>query len=70
MCYRVDLLVVYFSLLIGAPKGESGQTDTVNAGAIYSCPLTNVQSNSSARSDQWCQRENVEYSSPDKYNGL
>ncbi|VDN07933.1 unnamed protein product [Thelazia callipaeda] len=55
---------VYFSILVGAPKGQSGQPGTVQTGAVFSCPLTTHYSYSA--NIEWCQQENVEYATIDE----
>uniref|UniRef100_A0A183D6X0 SAG1 n=1 Tax=Gongylonema pulchrum TaxID=637853 RepID=A0A183D6X0_9BILA len=51
--------------LVGAPKAESGQPGTAQAGAVFSCPITARYTNSSGITD-WCQQENVEYATIDE----
>uniref|UniRef100_F1KQ70 Integrin alpha ina-1 n=1 Tax=Ascaris suum TaxID=6253 RepID=F1KQ70_ASCSU len=45
-------------ILVGAPRAESGQPGTEQAGAVFSCPLTATYTK---RGPEWCQQQNVEY---------
>lgn len=45
-------------VLVGAPRAESGQPGTEQAGAVFSCPVTTGYTN---RSKDWCHQEVVEY---------
>uniref|UniRef100_A0A183V741 Integrin_alpha2 domain-containing protein n=1 Tax=Toxocara canis TaxID=6265 RepID=A0A183V741_TOXCA len=49
---------LFYRILVGAPRAESGQPGTEQAGAIFSCPLTATYTN---RGSEWCQQQNVEY---------
>lgn len=54
-----------FSLLVGAPKGDSGQFNTTRAGAIFSCGVNTVQHIGSRGGLEWCSQLKVEYPTPD-----
>uniref|UniRef100_A0A0M3JJZ9 DUF4333 domain-containing protein n=1 Tax=Anisakis simplex TaxID=6269 RepID=A0A0M3JJZ9_ANISI len=49
--------------LVGAPRADSGQPGTVNAGAVYSCPITATYTN---RGKQWCEQIVVEYADSER----
>lgn len=52
-------------LLIGAPRDESGQFGTHQAGAVYSC---DINTNYHQGSGNWCNKLKIEYESERDYN--
>uniref|UniRef100_A0A8R1DJP9 Integrin_alpha2 domain-containing protein n=1 Tax=Caenorhabditis japonica TaxID=281687 RepID=A0A8R1DJP9_CAEJA len=51
-------------MLIGAPRGESGQTGTERAGAMYSCDVNTFYKSDSRH---WCDQVRFEYENADDY---
>ncbi|EGT33551.1 CBN-INA-1 protein [Caenorhabditis brenneri] len=51
-------------MLIGAPRGESGQTGTERAGAMYSCDINTFYNSGS---QHWCEQVRFEYDNSDDY---
>ncbi|CAI2348463.1 unnamed protein product [Caenorhabditis sp. 36 PRJEB53466] len=51
-------------MLIGAPRGESGQTGTERAGAMYSCDISTFYN---AGSKLWCEQVRFEYDNAEDY---
>ncbi|CAO4370677.1 unnamed protein product [Caenorhabditis nigoni] len=51
-------------MLIGAPRGESGQTGTERAGAMYSCDINTFYNTGS---QHWCEQVRFEYDNSEDY---
>lgn len=51
-------------MLIGAPRGESGQTGTERAGAMYSCDINTFYNSGS---QHWCEQVRFEYDNSEDY---
>ncbi|CAB3401569.1 unnamed protein product [Caenorhabditis bovis] len=51
-------------MLIGAPRGESGQTGTERAGAMYSCDINSYYN---AGTPKWCDQVKFEYENAEDY---
>ncbi|CAD6185818.1 unnamed protein product [Caenorhabditis auriculariae] len=52
------------NLLVGAPRGESGQTGTKKAGALYACDVNTFYN---AGSNEWCRQIKMEYENEAEY---
>ncbi|CAJ0598713.1 unnamed protein product [Cylicocyclus nassatus] len=59
--FKVDEPVV----LIGAPKAESGQVGTIQAGALYACP---INTRYTGNSTEWCAQVRSEYEDVSSYS--
>lgn len=51
-------------MLIGAPRGESGQTGTERAGAMYACDINTFYNGGS---NHWCEQVRFEYENVEDY---
>ncbi|XGW15891.1 hypothetical protein V3C99_001385 [Haemonchus contortus] len=58
--FKGDVPVV----LVGAPRAESGQIGTIQAGALFACPINTIYSGNGS---QWCEQVRSEYEDKSSY---